>query len=66
MENQDKIEMINERIYSLQRRKSSCKYQIELTRGYPEEEHFGIEIYNNSIIDYNRQINALESLRDAL
>jgi hypothetical protein len=66
MEKEEKIIMINERIYSLQRRKSSCKYQIELTRSCPEEEHFGIEIYNNSIIDYNRQISALESLRDSL
>ena len=66
MEKEEKIAMINERIYSLQRRKSSCKYQIELTRNCPEEEHFGIEIYNNSIIDYNRQIDALEDLRESL
>ena len=66
MEKEEKIAMINERIYSLQRRKSSCKYQIELTRSCPEEEHFGIEIYNNSIIDYNRQIDALEDLRESL
>lgn len=66
MEIQDKITMINERIYSLQRRISSCEYQIELTKEYPEEEHFGIEIYENSIIDYNRKINALSDLLNTL